>query len=260
MPRARHAAACRFERSAPSTHGLGVRAGAVDVREGLLPDLVLPPRHVEPLGVDRQQDQRLAHVLVVAAGRPPHLRPVRGMEEPLVLEGPPSGGRGVGARLLRLFPVRHRRDVEDPHARIVAPRLRRPVPEVHRNSAEPSQKCNAAALATLGGLGAPLDGSAVSTLRRLGAVRLHFCDGSAGVRGVGVRRGRRLSRMPAVSCSGSRAASWPRQPNTLAPSSSCTSSGSAPGLSATRPVAPAWRCSAQSQAARRISVVRSEGR
>ena len=122
------------------------------MREGLLPDLVLAPRDSEPLGVDRQQDQRLAHVLVVPLEDPLHLRPVRGMEEPLLLEGPPSGGRGVGcptpAPAPSPPPWRCGRSA-CPHRGI---HPRRPVPEVHRNAADPSQKCNTG---------------------------LHFCDGSA---------------------------------------------------------------------------------
>jgi hypothetical protein len=56
------------------------------VREGLLPDLLLAPRHAEPVGVDAQQHQRLAQVVVVALEDSLDLRPVRGMDESHVLE------------------------------------------------------------------------------------------------------------------------------------------------------------------------------
>ena len=60
---------------------------AVEVREGVLADLVLAPRDVEPVGLDRQQHQRLARVAVEAVEHARDLLGARGVQEALLLEG-----------------------------------------------------------------------------------------------------------------------------------------------------------------------------
>ncbi len=97
----------------------------MDVRERRVPDGVLAPRHVEQVGVDDEQHERLGHVGVVALEHARHLVLPGGVQEADLGErGAARRGR-VAAGGLGLLPVGGGGDVVDPHGYQCTPLSRR---------------------------------------------------------------------------------------------------------------------------------------
>ena len=98
---------------------------AVHVRERLAArHLLLDHRHVQQVGVDREQHERFGDVGVVPVANALPLVLARRVDEPLVDQAHPAGRRRVAPGRLRCRPVGRGRDVEDAHVRTAGARSR----------------------------------------------------------------------------------------------------------------------------------------